>query len=574
MRRLRGELEAAIRRILKEKWHLRLPQGELAEISCVDFPRRAELGDFASSAALKLARRLKRPARDVAKDLARSLREDAPEAVEVFSGIEVAGPGFLNFTLKEEALLESLEEILHLKEEYGKSSLGKGDRVQVEFVSANPTGPLTVAHGRQAAVGDVLANLLEEAGFRPTREYYVNDSGNQIRLLGKSIYARYLELEGREYPFPEDGYQGQYIREIAAGIRRDNDGRFLSMGEEEAVEALGELGSAVILEAIKKDLSDFRVRFDLYFSQKALETSQEVERLIASLRHKGLLYEKDGAVWMRTSDFGDSEDRVLVKSDGSYTYRATDIAYHLNKFARGFSRVIDLWGPDHHGHIQTMASCLRALGYAEQSLTMMIVQFCTLWEGKKKLKMSTRAGQFITLREVFEAVGVDAARYFFVSRKTDSHLDFDLELAKKRSMENPVYYVQYAHARASSVFEKALEKAEANPDFAPLKEEIRDGLYIPQEVDLALLSEIDIELVRLLIRYPDVVERAAVALDPSRIPAYLEELAACFHNYYTRQRIITDSLEETKARLYLLSGVKIVLGKALALLGVSAPEKM
>ncbi len=574
MRHIRLNLETAIRRIIKEKWSLSLSSKDLAELSSVDFPRRAELGDFASAAALKLASRLKRPAREIAKDLAQSLREEAPESVEVFSKIEVAGAGFLNFTLKEEALLASLEEILRERDNYGKSNLGKGALVQVEFVSANPTGPLTVAHGRQAAVGDVLTNIFAEVGFKPSREYYLNDTGNQILLLGRSLYARCLELEGRKYQFPEDGYQGEYIREIAGRIRREHNGRFLSMSEEEAVRVLSELGSDIIFEGIKKDLSDFRVRFDVYFSEKKFEASQEVERLIARLREKDLVYEKDGALWMKTSEFGDSEDRVLLKSDGAYTYRATDIAYHLNKFARGFSRVIDLWGPDHHGHIQTMASSLRALGYAEKSLTMMIVQFCTLWEGKKKLKMSTRLGQFITLREVFESVGVDAARYFFVNRKTESHLDFDLKLAKKRSMENPVYYVQYAHARASSVFQKALEKAVTNPDLAPLKEDLREGLYLAEEADLRFLKPNDLRLVRLLVRYPDIVEKAALALDPSKIPAYLEELAACFHNYYTYQRIITDSLEETKARLCLLSGVKIVLGKGLALLGVSAPEKM
>ena len=574
METLRLRLEEALCKTITNEWGGSVPAEAIREAASVEFTRDSEHGDFTTSLAMKLAGRLKKKPEELAREVLEHLKEIWPEVEDVFARIEIAGGRFLNFALRKGAYLETLREIVARKDEFGKSNIGKGLKVQVEFVSANPTGPLTVAHGRQAAVGEAIANLLTEVDYSVEREFYLNDTGNQIRILGESTYHHYTRLFGKDYPFPEDGYRGDYIADVAFEIAEAEGKRFLDTPPEKAIEAIGELAAGIILEGIKKDLHEFGVTFDVYYSQRELEKSGKVEKVLAFFKEKGLAYEKDGALWLKTSEFGDVEDRVLKKSDGLYTYRTADIAYHKDKFDRGFTRVINLWGPDHHGHVQTMAAAIKALGYPRESVTMMIVQFCTLYEGKEKLKMSTRSGQFITLREVFENVGVDASRYFFLNRKTDSHLDFDLELAKKESPENPVYYIQYAHARTMSVFAKALEKAKEDPEFGLETCDFRDGMYLPREVDLSVLEENDLGLVRFLGRYPRALAKAASDLDPARLTTYLEEVASYFHNYYSYQRIITDEILGTKARLFLLSALRLVLGNALRILGIRAPEKM
>jgi arginyl-tRNA synthetase len=444
----------------------------------------------------------------------------------------------------------------------------------VEFVSANPTGPLSVAHGRQAAVGDCIARLLEYGGHDVTREYFLNDTGNQIELLGRSIYARLLEKAGRETEFPEEGYRGEYIRDIAAGIEETDAERMLDLAPEEAAAELSGIGMKSILSGIKKDLREFRVKFDEWTSQAKLEKSGAVKDTVAKLEAAGHTYEKDGALWIKGTEFGDFQDRVLVKADGSYTYRTPDMAYHAGKFGRGFERVIDLWGPDHHGHIPSLTSGVKALGLDTAGLDLRIVQQCTLWKGREKVKMSTRAGSFVTLREVIEEVGVDAARYFFLMRKMDSHLDFDLELAKQRSLENPVYYVQYAHARIAGISDHAVK----DPRFK--KGDFENSLYRGKAEGLDLLSDEDLKLVRVMARFPVEVDGAVRGLEPQRIAKYAHDLSAVFQRFYTlgkkdaAYRIVTEDTELSRARLYLVAAFGHVLRASLNLLGISAPSRM
>ncbi|MDP8237174.1 MAG: arginine--tRNA ligase [Candidatus Erginobacter occultus] len=537
-----------------------LPAAELPPLE-FQIPREAGHGDLATNAAMLLAGRVRRPPAEIAGVISELIGERL-SGRDMISRVE-ADPrrGFLNFFIAPSAVQAGLVRLLASSGGFGNTAAGGSRKVLLEFVSANPTGPLTVAHGRQAAVGDVLANLLTAAGFEVCREYYLNDRGRQMKILGRSVYLRRRELAGEEIDFPADHYQGEYIRSLARRIPDPEEG-WTGIGEEEVVEYCGDWASASLLEMIRGELKDFGVAIDSWVSEKEVVASGGVKEALAELSARGHSYEKDGALWFKSSDFGDEKDRVLRKSSGELTYLSSDIAYHRGKYGRGFSSLIDFWGPDHHGYIARLKGSMAAFGLDPEILEVVIVQLSTLYEGKQKLSMSTRLGEFISLRQVLDKVGKDAARYFFVRRRKESHLDFDLELARKQTNDNPVYYVQYAHARINSIFKKFQESAgEDLPDFAA--------------VDLAPLTEPgELELVRKLMLFPEQVESAALGRNCHLIPAYLEELAALFHGYYSANRVISEDRKLTAARLALSRGVQMVLAEGLCLLGVTAPESM
>ncbi len=522
-------------------------------------PKRDEHGDLSTNVALVLAPRLKINPRELAAEIA-----DRLSSSEVFDRVEVAGPGFINLFLKRSYIYSFLKEVERRGDGYGRSSARKKEKIQVEFVSANPTGPLHVGHGRGAAVGDALSSILEAAGHDVTREYYINDVGNQMELLGRSVYARYMDLVGREYPFPENGYKGEYIVEIAREILEREGERFKDIPEDEAIPHFIDFAKDSILDGIKRDLEDFGVRFDVWYSEGELHRKGKVDKTIEELRAKGLVYEKDGALWFKSTDFGDDKDRVLVKADGETTYFASDIAYHEEKFERGFDKVIDIWGADHHGYQPRMRAFVKAIGIDERRLSILLVQFVTLLRGGEKVSMSTRAGEFVTLREVMDEVGRDAARFFFLLRRCDAPLEFDLELAKRQAPENPIYYIQYAHARICSIFALAEERGIRIPSF--------------EEIDTTVLNlKEEEDLIKKVLAYPEVVESCATNLAPHHLAFYLQELAAMFHSYYNSYRVVSQHPEDlpiTLARLYLCRCIKTVIKNGLQLLGVSAPEKM
>jgi arginyl-tRNA synthetase len=529
----------------------------------VEKPRRGGHGDLSTNLALLLSRERGEDARELAERLAGKLSASADVCPSLCDKIEIAGGGFINFFLSPRALREELARILREGERYGTLTPGKPLKIQLEFVSANPTGPLTVAHGRQAAVGDSLARILTRAGHSVTREYYLNDAGAQIRLLGLSTLIRYREFWGGKADIPSGGYQGGYVKEIAGRVRQRESDRWLRADEEEAVNFFTDIAVAEIMARIREDLEDFRVRFDHWTSEKEFARTGKIEECLAFLDGKGFVYERDGAVWFRSSALGDDKDRVLVKSDGQRTYFTPDIAYHREKFAHGFDRVIDFWGPDHHGYLSRMRAAVEALGYDRSRFTPVIVQLTTLFRGTQKLSMSTRAGEFITLREVMDEVGVDAARYFCARMKVDSHLNFDLELAKERSQDNPVYYVQYVHARVCSMFKRLGEK--------------KPGFTLPpwDRIALDALGEDEeLNLMKILADFPTVVERSTEALEPNLVCNYLEDLAAAFHQCYTRHTVISEDAGLTAARLALAEAVRLVVRIGLDCLGVAAPERM
>ncbi len=520
----------------------------------LEIPSRDEQGDLATNVALRLSKEVKLPPRKVAASIIAHL-ETADSFPSLLSRVEVAGPGFINFFLKPEVFYPLLSRIEKEGAGYGRTNLGEGKRILIEFVSANPTGPLTVAHGRHAAVGDVLANILDMVGYNVSREYYYNDAGRQMDILGKSIEARYRQLLGQEITFPEEGYRGNYITDIAQEIVNEHGrevkdaGLFCRVAEER------------IFAGIRKDLNDFGVRFDSWFKERSIYEKGEVQKAIEDLEGKGNLYEKEGALWFRSSSFGDEKDRVIKRSNGQFTYLAPDIAYHRNKYERGFQQLIDILGPDHHGYMGRLRAAVEALGYDKESLKIIILQLVSLYRGKEKLRMSTRAGDFVTLRRIIDEVGKDAARFFFLMRGTNSHLNFDLELAKKESPENPVYYVQYAHARICSILNFAVEK------------NIKAGGA--GEIDLSLLQEEEeLKTIKKLAQFPEVLETCALALEPHGLTLYLRDLAASFHNFYNVFRVIGEDENLNSARLMLVQGVKTTLQNGLRLLGISAPEKM
>jgi arginyl-tRNA synthetase len=542
---------------------------DLDALSSVDYGREGGHGDLTTPVAMRLAKITRRNPREIAEQIAEALRAANDELRGVIDRVEVAGPGFINIYLARTYWYGLLHRILSDGPRYGRSDIGARHKVQLEFASANPTGPLSVAHGRQAALGDVLANIMKFVGFDATTEYWVNDCGNQINKLGESVRARYLQALREPADFPEDGYKGEYIIEMGKDIAAKEGRVYADMSRDEAIAALGRRAADTILQIILADFRRFGVEHDNVFSQRKFEAEGHVERLLERMTSMGLTHEEDGAVWVKTSEHGDDKDRVLVKSDGSWAYRLSDIAYHEDKFERGFETVIDMFGPDHHGHILTMRAAMDALGHDSSAVRALIVQHCTILREGEKIKMSTRAGEMITLDEVINDVGVDVARFFFVTRKTDSHLDFDLELAKTQSLDNPVYYIQYAHARIASIMRKAADGGLLSSD------EVTRGVYSGgTDADLDALEDRDIAMAGKLAQFPAILEKAGVELEPHRLTNYLQELAAAFHNYYTHCTVIGDDERLTKARLLLVSAVRVVLRNALHLLGAHIPETM
>lgn len=536
-------------------------RGELAEGALppliVEYPKDERHGDYTTNVAMTMASQTGKPPRAIAETIVRFI-EDTEGIIE---RVEVAGPGFINFFLKEAYWHYFLREADQRGERYGEGDLGKGKRALVEFLSANPTGPLHIGHGRIAAFGDSLANLLAKVGYEVEREYYVNDRGTQMQLLGQSVYSRYLGESGREAAFPADGYQGAYIKGIAHAIKKEAGDKYLLPPDQSIINALGEKAADIILGWIKEDLERFRVRFDRWYREKDLYDSGLVPRLLDELRGKEYLYEDQGALWFKSTLFGDEKDRVVIRGNDATTYFASDIAYHKDKYDRGYDLLIDIWGADHHGYIPRMEAVIQALGYDRSTFKVILVQLVNLLRAGKLVSMSTRTGEFISLKDVIQEVGVDACRYFFMLRRAESPLDFDLELAKKEGTENPVYYVQYVHARVSSIFKKAAVNEVEIPTF--------------DNVDIALLSLSEERLLAKRVAiFPEFVEGMALALEPHRLTAYLQDVAGIFHSYYNKYRIISDDKEVTKARVLLVKVIQGVVRSALGLLGIAAPTEM
>jgi len=518
-------------------------------------PKQREFGDLSSNVAMLWAKSAKRPPRV----LAEAILKNIDDADGILARKEIAGPGFLNFAFAPKFYFQQLRAI-----DAGKNSkldLGHGQKVQVEFASVNPTGPLHVGHGRVAVIGDVLARLHEATGFDVEREYYVNDAGNQMENLGLSLYARYREAFGEQVDFPEGGYPGDYVKDIAAEVKTRDGDKYLRMDKENAVKFFRQYGSDSLLNIIRGQLGKFDIRFDSYFSEKAMRERSEVVESMERLRGLGLLYSQDGAEWYRSTQFGDDKDRTVIKSDGELTYFAADIAYHRNKFERNFTKLINVWGADHHGYVPRLKAAMQGLGYDANQLQIVLVQMVQLNRGGEPVRMGKRTGEFVSLEEVLEEVGRDAARFFFLMRKSDSHLDFDLELAKKQSSDNPVFYVQYAHARVASIFEQAAKSG------------ITLGAHDSVPVERLELAE-ELELVRRMLQFNDVVEESVRELEPHRLVFYLLEFAGEFHRYYNRHRVVSDDEELSRARLLLLENVQKTIRQGLEILGVSAPLKM
>ncbi len=532
--------------------------GALPDVAfAVEIPRVAEHGDFSTNAALQLAKPLGRKPREVAAELVAAIREADDRGW--FRELSIAGPGFINAVLSDDAWREVLGAALKKGPRFGSSDAGRGQNVLLEFVSANPTGPLHVGHGRGAAVGDALARLLAFTGHRVVTEYYVNDVGNQMDNLGRSLFARYLQECGRDVALPEDGYRGEYLVGLAREYRAEAGDRYAGASEAEALPVFRKVACERILDGIRKDLETFNVRFDNWFREESLHGSGAVSGGIAGLRARDQLYEADGAVYFRSESHGDEKDRVLVRSDGRTTYFAADVAYHRDKFRRSFDRMIDIWGADHHGYAPRLAAALQGLGEDAGRLEILLVQFVTLVREGKAVQMSTRSGEFTTLREVLDEVGVDAARFFYLLRSFHSHLDFDLTLAKTQSSENPVYYIQYVHARICSIFREAAERGTAVAERPSLA-----ALTLPDEVGL----------MKKLARFPDVVCEAVRLREPHRLPFYLLELAREFHAFYHNHRFLGEAPERTQGRLAMARAVRDVVATGLSLIGVSAPERM
>lgn len=520
----------------------------------VEVPKHENQGDFSTNMALVLAGIEKKNPREIAAQVVERLKN----VQELIERVEIAGPGFVNVTIKESVWQQLLKEIDDQQETYGRSDIGGNRRVMVEFVSANPTGPLSIGHGRQAILGDGIARLLEATGHDVYREYYYNDAGRQMRVLGESVRARYLELLGRDHEFPEDGYQGEYIYDIARKLVETED---QSLADCESVDPFKQAAERTIFEDISTTLKRMGISFDNYYNEQSLYENGHVDSVIKELTDKGLVYEKDGATWFKTTELGQEKDRVIIKSSGEPTYRLPDIAYHREKFRRNFDWLVDIFGSDHIATVPDVRAGVEALGYDSSKITVILHQFVTLMRDGKQVKMSTRKANFITVDELLDEVGVDAARFFFMMRKPDSQLEFDLDLATKESQENPVYYVQYAHARVSSILRQAVEKGVALPTTA--------------DADLSLLVEPEeLGLLKQMGSFPTLIESCAMDLEPYRVIFYLMELAGLFHSYYNKHKVISDDGALSRSRLCLISGLRTVFGNGLKLVGLSAPEKM
>jgi len=523
----------------------------------VEVPKDKEHGDLATNAAMQLTKLAKRNPRQIAEAIIANLDTAGASILSA----EIAGPGFINFRIDKSCLYPVVKTVHEAGENYGRTNIGQGSRVQVEFVSANPTGSLHLGHARGAAVGDALCNVLAFAGYDVTREYYINDAGKQVENLALSIEARYRQALGQEAEMPEDGYYGADIVGFANELAEKEGDRLLSLPVEERFRYLRQYGLEREFAKIKNDLARFRVAFDVWYSETSLYETGQVEAALDALKEKGQVYEEEGAVWLRTTDYGDDKNRVLVKNDGSYTYLTPDIAYHRDKYARGFDRMINIWGADHHGYIPRVKAAMAALGNDPEKLTVLIAQMVSLFQNGEKVKMSKRTGKAVTMEDLMDEVGVDAIRYFFTMRSMDSHLDFDMDLAVSTSNENPVYYVQYAHARICSIFRQAEEQGVAAGD--------------PAAADLAkLTTEHEFELLRKMGELPQEIAEAAQDYAPHRLIRYVYELASQFHSYYRAERVITEDAAQTAARLALLGAVRIVIANVLRLVGVSAPERM
>ncbi len=529
---------------------------EGAEI-VIEKPKKEEFGDFSTNVAMQIAPFEKRPPREIASVIADKLG-GLPGVVKC----EVAGPGFVNIFLEKSYWCSVLSEILSSGPEFGRLSIGAHKKVQVEFVSANPTGPLHIGHGRGAAVGDSLAKILKAAGYDVTSEFYINDVGRQMYVLGRSVRLRYLELLGASVEMPEESYKGGYIKDVAQDFLDAKGDKFRDTPEEEAIPAFSEFAGALLLKRIEKDLDDFGVSFDKWYSEKSLHERGLVDKTIEDLRGRGHIFESEGALWFRTTEFGDDKDRVLRKADGSLTYFASDIAYHREKIERGFDSLVDVWGADHHGYEGRVKALIKALGYDPARLKVVFIQLVALLRGGQPVAMGKREGEFVTLRQVMDEVGRDACRFFFLMRRSDAHLDFDLDLAKSQAPENPVYYVQYCHARIHSILDFAAEK----------------GVSLPEAPGAETLSRLELreetEIISKLSMFEEVVEKSAAAMEPHRVTFYLMELAGMFHPYYNRNRVVTEDEALTTARLLLCKAIATVVASGLGLLGVSAPVKM
>jgi arginyl-tRNA synthetase len=526
----------------------------------LQLPKSPQHGDYASNIALTLTRLLKRNPRQIATSIVNNLKDTD----DLIQRVEIAGPGFLNFFIRPHAWYQILLEIHLQADKYGRQDVGKGRKVQVEFVSANPTGPLHIGHGRGAATGDVLARILSTCGYVVDREYYINDAGNQMDTLGRSLYYRYKQALGETLEFPEGHYQGEYMRELAQELMREVGDRYRETSLEDILNELTQFAGDRILAGIREDLDIFGVSFNNWFSERSLHQEDAIQNTIQALESRGYIYEHEGAKWFRSTAFGDEKDRVVVRANGLTTYFAADLAYHKNKFERGYDTVIDIWGADHHGYVERMLAGAEALGRNRTDLQIILVQLVNLLRAGKPVAMSTRAGEFVTLREVIEEVGKDAARFLFLTRRSDSPLDFDLEVAKMQSNDNPVYYVQYAHARLCSVFEVAAER-EVSCEW------LRNGIA----PDLQLLSlPQELTIIKMLSEYPEILASSANCLEPHRITYYLHELVSLFHSYYNQNRILGDDPHVTQARLFLAAAIRTVIANALELMGVAAPQKM
>lgn len=526
------------------------------EIS-LERPKEKTHGDWSTNIALVLASQTGQPARQIAQIIVENL-EVTPE---LLSQVGIAGPGFINFFLSDDALYLSLREVLEKKGGFGNLDLGKQLKTQIEFVSANPVGPMHVGHGRWAAVGDSLANVMTKAGYQVEREFYINDHGSQMKIFGQSVAVRYLQALGADKAFPADGYQGEYIKEIASEIVAGDGDKYLKMTDAERESLFVERAYVQVLDHTKKTLAGMGVHFDLWFPERTLHQTKAVEKTIDGLRKKGMVYDKDGAVWLKTVLFGDDKDRVLIRETGEPTYFAADIAYHQDKLNRGFKKIINIWGADHHGYVKRMKAAVQALGYPEDTLEVIIGQMVNLLRRGEPVRMSKRTGEMVTLEELLEEVGKDAVRYLFLMRSTDTALDFDIELAKEQTKDNPVYYVQYAHARICSILRFAAEQGVEEPQAAG--------------ADLKRLSHSsELDLLRKFAELPETIEAAALNRAPYLLTKFAEDLATLFHSFYTQCRVITDDSELTKSRLLLVRATQILLQEVLSLLGVSAPERM
>ena len=581
-----------IRSLLERSLAALRDEGELALDPLPEVPversRGDDHGDFASPLALALARVARRKPREIAERIVARLPES-----DTIATVDIAGPGFINFSVATEAFAAVVRRVLATGPRDADAAFGCGRRVQVEFVSANPTGPLHVGHGRGAAYGASIANILEAVGFDVEREYYVNDAGRQMHILALSVWLRYLERRGTAIAFPSNGYRGAYVREIASALERDVGGDFAvdaqtlmngvpadepDGGDKEAhvdgliararsllgpqcYERVYALARGMGVDDIRSDLAEFGVVYDEWFSERSLVDSGDVDRVVSRLRERGHVYERDGALWFRSTAFGDEKDRVVVRENGESTYFASDIAYAANKFDRGFERAIYVWGADHHGYIARVKAAVEALGHDRQAVEILIVQFANLYRGGERVQMSTRSGEFVALRELREEVGADAARFFYVMRRCEQHLDFDLELAKSRSNDNPVYYVQYAHARIASVLRQCADRG------------MTSGVGPEAALDRLVEAE-PIALMRTLAQYPEVIASAARALEPHQLAAYLRDLATQLHVFYNTHTFLVGDDAVRGARLSLAAATRAVLADGLALLGVSAPESM